>query len=234
MEKSITKLPRLYTELDIAESVDIALSKDKAHYLKNVMRKSIGDQLRVFNGRDGEWLCDLKDISKKSGVLKPLKTMKAQPNISKRIHGFFPIIKKQRMDFMVEKAVELGVTDLHPVLCEYCDVRKINVERIQAQIIEASEQCERLDIPELHHLKNLKDAIFSFSIDIYAALERFDNQQNFNLKTQNDYGVLVGPEGGFSDNEIVLLKSQDHVIPVSLGNNILRSETAFINLLCKI
>lgn len=209
------------------------MPKEKAHYLKNVMRKEIGEHLRLFNGRDGEWLGEISELSKKSASITLSERLKDQPELKRRVHGFFPPIKKHRMDFLIEKAVELGVTDLHPVLTEFTDVRKINEERLQAQILEASEQCERLDIPALHAMKDLKVAANGFEGIIYSAVERGDYPHIRGIDFQGDeYGVLVGPEGGFSDQEVEFLINCENVKCISFGEVILRSETAFLKLLC--
>ncbi|MFP4313804.1 MAG: RsmE family RNA methyltransferase [Alphaproteobacteria bacterium] len=231
MQKSITKLPRLYTELDLACRQNIELSKDQAHYLKNVMRKEAEDDLRVFNGRQGEWLCTIKDLSKKSAHIEPIEEIRGQKMPARRIHGFFPPIKKNRQDFLIEKAVELGVTDLHPVLMEHSEVRKINEERIRAQIIEASEQCERLDIPLLHPVSDMKEALANLSFPVLAALERYEGAEKQACDAK-EIGVIVGPEGGFSENEKQFLLQANNIHGISLGENILRAETAFLKILC--
>lgn len=137
------------------------------------------------------------------------------------------------MDFLIEKAVELGITDLHPILTEYTDVRKINEERVQAQILEAAEQCERLDIPALHKMHGLKDAITQFDGTIIAAVERGDYPKSIDIQSfSSAYGILVGPEGGFSDEEIEFLRNCKNIKCVSFGEIILRSETGFLKLLC--
>lgn len=233
MEKSIIKTPRLYTELALLKASIIELPKEKAHYLKNVMRKEVGEPLRLFNGRDGEWLGKISELSKKSASITLTERLKDQPKVARRIHGFFPPIKKHRMDFLIEKAVELGVTDLHPVLTEFTDVRKINEERVGAQILEAAEQCERLDIPVLHGMKDLKTAVNGFEGTIYSAVERGDYPHIRDIDFQDkDYGVLVGPEGGFSDQEVDFLVNCKNVKCITFGEVILRSETAFLKLLC--
>ena len=122
------------------------------------------------------------------------------------------------------------MTDLHPVLTQNTDVRKINAERIKLQIIEAAEQCERLDIPVLHEIESLFKSFKDWdqSVPLFAALERFDARPLHDFSFAKDSGFLIGPAGGFTEEEKEKLAGMDFVTPVSLGENILRSETAAI------
>lgn len=233
-QNSITKSPRLYTELPLHSGQVTVLSAEQAHYLKNVLRKNTGDPLRLFNGRDGEWLCALDSLGKKGADVTPQDCLTPQPAKARSIHAFFAPIKKHRMDFMIEKAVELGVTDLHPILTHNTEVRKINEERMTAQIIEAAEQCERLDIPKLHPLQDIHKAVQAHGKAIYAALERGEHplaREQLAKDDAQDIAILIGPEGGFTQDEIRILLSSDSIRPVSLGDTILRAETALIKLL---
>ena len=231
MIDNIYKYPRLYLNAAFEKSAIISLLPEHAHYLRNVLRKKKGDYLRVFNGTDGEWLARIEEIGKKSCDIALDRCLRGQGSKKPSLHLYFSPIKKQRMDFLIEKSVELGVTDLHPVLMERSVMRKINQERIEAQIIEAAEQCERLDIPKLHDLKNLSQSLaeHSFNIPLYACLER---ESGANLISSyamsDDVAFIIGPEGGFSDNEKESLTANNNVIPVGLGKEILRSETAAI------
>jgi len=230
MIDNIYKYPRLYLNVSLKENESVALDTPQNHYLKNVLRKNVGDIIRVFNGVEGEWVCEISALGKKSGegVLK--QCLKRQPNFSKEIALYFAPIKKQRMDILIEKAVELGVTDLHPVLTNRTEYRKLNEGRMSAQIIEASEQCERLTIPKLHTIARLSDVLIqNHDVPFYACLERDANKT---LISDCDFtsGVafLIGPVGGFDDDEVARILSCEDVIPLSLGNYILRAETAAI------
>lgn len=150
------------------------MPKEQAHYLKNVLRKTEGEYVRLFNGRDGEWVYCLTALGKKGAEARAQEQIRAQTEKNRKIHAYFPPIKKNRMDFMIEKAVELGVTDLHPILTQNTETRKINEDRLQAQIIEAAEQCERLDLPILHPLSDIFAALKSCSAPVYAAIERIE------------------------------------------------------------
>lgn len=230
MQNSITKSPRLYTELDLMQGGVLELPKEQAHYLKNVLRKTEGDQLRLFNGRDGEWLYTLSALGKKSAEACAREQTRPQTALSRKIHAYFPPIKKTRMDFMIEKAVELGVTDLHPIITQNTETRKINEERVKAQIIEAAEQCERLDLPVLHPLADMFTALKSCDTPVYAAVERIDAPRHV-ADERADIAVLIGPEGGFTAEEIERMTALPQIKAVSLGDNILRAETALLKLL---
>ena len=231
MQNPITKSPRLYTELDLMQGGVIELPKEQAHYLKNVLRKSEGDPVRLFNGRDGEWVYCINALGKKGGEAAALEQTRPQTAQGRQIHAFFPPIKKNRMDFMIEKAIELGATDLHPIITQNTETRKINEERLKAQIIEAAEQCERLDLPTLHKLSDMFTVLKSCDAPVYAAIERMDAPKRITVES-GDVAVLIGPEGGFTAEEIATLGTIPSIKAVSLGDNILRAETALLKILC--
>jgi len=225
------KTPRLYICDPIAIGEEINLLPAQMHYLGGVLRMKDGDSVRIFNGQDGEWMSSFHPQNKKVGCLTPTKNLRPQPSMSARVHLLFAPIKKQRMDFLVEKAVELGVTDFHPLLTQNTEVRKLNEERIHAQIIEAAEQCERLTLPKLHALDKLETACqhWAREVPLLVGLERHDCLPIAEAKVQqhgSDVSFLVGPEGGFTQIESEMLCGLDHVTPVNLGDTILRAETA--------
>lgn len=187
--------------------------------------------VRIFNGRDGEYIAKISIINKKNIELKWLERIREQTQSLRKIHLYCAPIKKDRMGFMIEKAVELGVTDIHPIATDRTQNAKINHEKIEKQIIEAAEQCERMDIPTLHPIQKLSDCRFDF--EVYAGIERA-HVERFNPQTTNDIGVIIGPEGGWSDAEIEYLSNHKNVTAVSLGDNILRAETAAIFMLSRI
>ena len=224
------KLPRVYADQPFQEGHSVALPEHIHHYLRNVMRMEREQCLRLFNGRDGEFIGTLSTLDKKNAIIRLDQKIKDQPQAGRYIHLLFVPIRKERMDWLVEKAVELGVTHLHPVLSQNADLRKINEERMQAQIIEAAEQCERLDIPRLEPLEDLSKVLSSWGgkPQIYAALERYDAARLSEKHPKGDCAVLIGPSGGFSHDEMERIASKEFVTPVSLGDHILRSETAAI------
>lgn len=233
------KLPRLYVDAELKITGSASLDDKAAHYLGHVLRLKPGAQLRLFDGRNGEWLGEIEDIAKKSAAIKFMKQLRPQPAPGRQIHLLFAPIKKDRLDFLIEKSVELGATDLHPVLTRRTEIRKINEERLRAQIIEAAEQCERFDLPALHKLTELQDKLAHWNpqIPLLTCIERsgavgigsaIEGYANCNM------AFLIGPEGGFDEREKEGLQKYEFAHNVSLGENILRAETAALKCLSMI
>jgi 16S rRNA (uracil1498-N3)-methyltransferase len=221
--------PRLFINFPLKFGADITLCKEHTHYIHNVMRLKEGDKITVFNGEDGEYLANIKTASKKS----------VQIVLEEKIHGqeilpdftlFFAPIKGHRNDNIVEKATELGIANLNPVLTERTIVRKINIEKYRLTTIEAAEQCERLNIPNIHELTYLVTAVDNFEGKILFADEAGGGQSIATALPEKPQKIafLVGPEGGFSPKEREFLLSHTNVIPVHFGRRILRADTAAI------
>ncbi len=230
--KDYIKCPRLYVEDDLIGETEIIIHDMQTHYLKNVLRKNEGDQLRLFNGRHGEWIANITNISKKQTCAILSENLKEQPTREHRIHLLFSPIKKNRMDMLIEKAVELGATDLHPIITQNTENRKLNQDRLLAQIIEAAEQCERLDLPALHPELPLKKLLEGWNAPqaLFVALERAPNTMHLARATDHAY-ILIGPEGGFTEQEQELMLGHNAVTAISLGEHILRAETAALKAL---
>jgi len=228
------KKPRIYVDAPLTLDSTIPLSESQAHYFKNVLRRTEGDEIRLFNGQDGEWLGTLSALKKKSATATLTKHLIEQPPPEPSIHLFFAPIKKARLDLLIEKSVELGVTDLHAVTTDYTQNHNIKSDRIHAQICEAAEQCERMTLPQFHGLKPLPQAIQNFNNTIYWACERGDHTPLSQIQPKADSAFLIGPEGGFSQNEIKTLSNTQHLTPISLGPRILRAETAAFMILSHI
>jgi 16S rRNA (uracil1498-N3)-methyltransferase len=242
------KLPRLYCKERIQSGASLSLLDAQHHYLANVMRKSTGDQIRLFNPKDGEFVATISQVKKKSLTVELGERINApfdERAARNRLTLHFAPIHKQRMDMIIEKAVELGVSSLQPVITAFTQNRKINAERIAAQIIEASEQCERMDIPELLGASKMTELLHAFEQQsdaqgvLYIALERIGNTPHFFSALQDhaqqgtqNFHILIGPEGGFSQDErtqIMDFAARCKAIrPVHLGALILRAETAAI------
>ncbi len=224
-------LPRLYCPLALGKGATFALPEDQSHYLRNVLRKTIGDSVRLFNDKNGEWVAKISTESKKSITLTIEEQIRPPEISTSEIHLIFSPIKKDRNDMVIEKAVELGVTHIHPVLFARTIVRDIKVERVEAQIIEAAEQCERLSLPRLSPLKDLKKLLGEWdkNIPLFAGIERTDAMPLLEAahgNTTNQSALLIGPEGGITAEEIEFLNSKPFIKAVSLGPRILRAETA--------
>ena len=223
-------IPRLFIDQPFSKNAILELSKDQNHYLKNVLRRKKGDNMRVFNAKDGEFIAKIEEMGKKSGVIRLESHLFDQKHPKNRVFVLFCPIKKQKMDFLIEKAVELGATDLVPVISERTQYSKINDDRLHAQMMEAAEQCERMDIPHLHDAQKLEKRITEWDgPDIYACIESDEVERVSVLPDQHqDVAFLIGPEGGFTHGEAAWLSDKDYIHPLSLGSRILRAETAVL------
>ncbi len=219
-------LPRLH----LPQTLDgeIVLSKEHAHYLGTVLRKGVGDEVRLFNDEDGEWAAVVVSAAKRAMTVRVDLQLRA-PHIVPDIRLLFAPIRKHRTATILEKATELGVRTLQPVLTARTQFPKLNLERARAQIIEAAEQTERLDLPELCEPKPLFDAVRGRTL-IFAD-ESGDGRDVIGADLEMPLDLLIGPEGGFSPEEREQLLDMPSVIPVSLGPRILRADTAAISLL---
>ena len=230
----MSHIARLYVDQRLANGDQVILAEAQSKYLLRVMRLEEGAIVRVFNGRDGEWRCALV-IHGKKAILEPVERMRAQTTALDLTLMFAPI-KKTRTDFIVEKASELGVRTLQPVITEYTQTNRVRTDRLQALVIEAAEQTERMDIPEVRDAAKLSDclAIWDSSTPLYNCDEGSTARpmvQALKDVKQKAVGLLVGPEGGFSPRERDMLRALDFVIPVTLGPRILRAETAIVSAL---
>ena len=227
------KLVRLYVpEPDFVQAEQYALSEGQAHYLRNVMRKSAGDKLRVFNGHDGDWIATLADINKNKALIKLDHLILEQKN-SPDIWVIASPVKKEAFDLMIEKACELGASKFIPVVCDHTVVHKINQERLQAIAIEAAEQSERGDVMTVESLIDLKKYLSSFDYGrkLIFCIERSEAKslaETVQQLAKKPLAILIGPEGGFSVAERDFVNNMEHAYPVSLGPRILRAETAMI------
>jgi 16S rRNA (uracil1498-N3)-methyltransferase len=231
-----TNLVRLYVpEPSFVLRETYALSERQVHYLRNVMRKSAGDKLRVFNGRDGDWLATLEEISKNKAIVR-LDSLILEQKQSPDIWVLASPVKKESFDLMVEKACELGASKFIPVVCERTVVHKINQERLQAIAIEAAEQSERCDVMEVAPLDNLKKSLNSidYGRNLIFCIERLEAPslaETMAKLAKKPQALLIGPEGGFTEAETHYITGLEYVHSVSLGSRILRAETALITTL---
>ena len=226
-------LTRLYISDPLAEGVEVELSKEHAHYLGNVLRKGVGDAVRVFNGEAGEWRAEITVMSKRAGKLTLIEPLRA-PKLCPDITLCFAPIRKHRTSFIIEKAAELGVRKLQPVITARTQFPKFNVEKARLQSIEAAEQTERLDIPDIAPPLKLTQMIEGWdNRTLIYADEAGDAFPALNAlgTLSGPAAILIGPEGGFTPQERELLRSQNFVKPVSLGPRILRADTAALAML---
>lgn len=223
---------RLFVSQPLAEGAVCELPQAQAHYAAQVMRGQVGEAVLLFNGQDGEWLAEIAQVSKKSvslAVLCRLREQKAGPDVWL---AFAPI--KNKVDFVVEKAVELGVARLCAVYTRHTVVKSLNLEKVAAYAVEAAEQCERLDVPTLEQFSDLAALLAAWPKD-RVLLHADEGGEGQDLKSLlpglsagGKYGVLIGPEGGFSREERTLLTIHDGVKAFGLGPRILKADTAIV------
>ena len=229
-------LTRLYIDAPLSAGASLDLPKDQAHYLVTVLRKSVGDSVRVFNGDNGEWRAGISSASKRAVTLTVTERLRP-PQPCPDITLCFAPVRKHRKAFIVEKATELGVTKLQPVITARTQFPKLNLDKMRAQAIEAAEQTERLDIPDIAGPISLYDMLDSKMSDdaLIFADEAGDAEPALDvlmgLERDKPTTLLIGPEGGFTPEERDMLRSKDYVHPVSLGPRILRADTAALSLL---
>lgn len=228
---------RLFVPSDLAEGAGVPLDPGQSHYLRRVLRLTPGDPVQLFNGRDGEWLARIARFAKQGGEALAERRTRPQPPAPSALVLAFAPIRKQRLDMLIEKAVELGVTRLCPVLTERTSHGRLKRERIEAQIREAAEQCERLDLPVLEEAQPLAAFITGWNpaIPIFLAAEAGEALPLADALMQcpagSPVGFVIGPEGGFSGEELAFLSSNAFLRAIGLGPRILRAETAAIAVL---
>ncbi len=222
---------RLYVEQPLGQGQSVPLTREQAHYLFGVMRQSIGAQIALFNGRDGEWLAEVSEAGKRGGVLscrQQTKPLQLPPDL----WFLFAPIKKARTDFIVEKAAEMGAARIMPVQTEYTNSERIRQDRLQAHAVEAAEQCGGTFVPEVVDLQKLdrvledwpqdRQLMFCNEAEVGSALRLAAQEKG------QPWAILIGPEGGFSDQERMRLTALPFSHVVSLGPRILRADTAAV------
>ncbi len=230
---STKKNIRLYTNINLNLDDCCSLSQEQSHYLCNVMRCKIGDFIHCFNENCGEFLSEIIKIDKKNTIIRPKKQLRKIEKSSDLWLLFAPL-KKDKTDFVIEKATELGVSKIIPVITQYTNCDKVKVERFVSQATEASEQCERLSIPIVEDAIKLKEVLSSWdnSRTLFFMNERRGSlpiAEAFNKNNTESVAILIGPEGGFSDEEAKFIESFSFVKSVIMGPRILRAETAVVS-----
>ena len=226
--------PRLYVEGDLSKDQGVPLGKEQSHYVVTVMRRAEGDELILFNGRDGEWRGVVQHARKNQCLIHIVEQLREQTSSPDLEIAFAPL-KKIQNGIVVQKMTELGVSALRPVQTVRTNADRLREDKMELQVIEAAEQCERLDIPAVHGTVKLSALLKSVADEgrtlVYCA-ERSDNiNPVVLLKTvaeTDKITVLVGPEGGFTDEELEKLQAVDNAYALKMGPRILRAETASI------
>ncbi len=223
-----SKFPRVYVSLPLKQDLEVIMEVSQAHYLLHVLRKKKGDKVLLFNGLEGVWEAEIFETSPKKTILRCKKLRRPQEN-EPGAWLLFPPLKKEPLGFLLEKATELGVSELYPIMTEYAETKGFSASKAEARIIEAAEQCERLTVPPIHFLRPLAEALEAWPEGrvLYACVERKEAPALLKaLDPSKEAAFLVGPEGGFSEKDLDLLTGYDFVRFVSLGPLILRAETA--------
>lgn len=235
MPRTHATLPRLYVEPDLSVGLHLTLGKEQSLYLAAVLRKVVGDEVVLFNGRHGAWRAKLVGDSKKSVDLAMVEQIAPQSLPSDLWYGFAPL-KTERLDYVIQKATEMGASTIQPVITRYTQVNRIKHDRLVANAIEAAEQCEVLNVPVVAPETSLERLIDGWAAEhgerrLILADEgeaASSPVQAISALRGQPVGLLIGPEGGFSDEERAKLRAQPYVVPVSLGPRILRADTAAV------
>ncbi len=232
MQRSQFHAPRLFVEAPLDAGARLACTPEQANYLLKVLRLTEGDEILLFNGRDGEWRAHLVEVRKRRCGLLSTECTRAQAS-GPDLHYLFAPLKHARLDYMVQKATEMGVKRLQPVLTRRTIAARVNVERMRANVIEAAEQCGVLRVPLVDEPQRLE-----------ALLESWDEARRLIVCDEGaevesplaalsgvkpgPLAVLIGPEGGFDPAERDRLRAEPFVLRVSLGPRIMRADTAAV------
>lgn len=223
---------RLFVEAPLAEGAGVTLEDAQANYVRNVMRMAAGDGLLLFNGRDGEWGARISDVAKKRVTLVAERLTRPQTPPG-RLRYLFAPLKHARLDYMVQKAVEMGASRLSPVITRRTQASRVNLERMRANAVEAAEQCGVLALPEIDEPEPLARLLDGWPAD--AALAFCDEDSGaqdpvaaLRPLAGRPIAVLIGPEGGFDPEERAALLRLPSVVRLSLGPRILRADTAAV------
>jgi 16S rRNA (uracil1498-N3)-methyltransferase len=219
---------RLHVAEDLRPGERLTLAPGQAHYLGAVMRRGSGDRLRLFNGRDGEHLVTIGELRRERCVVTigpQLRAQEAEPDIWLA----FALLKRGPTELIVQKATELGVGTLVPMFTTRTNADRANVSRLQAIAIEAAEQSERLSVPLVHTPRALSAVLSGWPAErrLVACFER-NAGEPIARGTPQPCGLMIGPEGGFTDAELDAVRGHPFVVPATLGPRVLRAETAAI------
>jgi 16S rRNA (uracil1498-N3)-methyltransferase len=226
------RMQRLFIDAPLSMGAAVEANADQFNYLANVLRMEEGAEILLFNGRNGEWKASLTFPTRKRILLSATEQTRPQPAPSD-LHYLFAPLKIGRMDYLVQKAVEMGAGLLQPVMTQHVQGKVSNLDKIRANVIEAAEQCGILGIPEVAEPIKLSDLLDRWPGErriIYC--DEGDAGQNplplLSRIAEKKLALLVGPEGGFSEEERMRLRSLDFVTAIPLGPRILRADTAAV------
>jgi 16S rRNA (uracil1498-N3)-methyltransferase len=226
------KMQRLFVPNDLVQGAEIEASAQQSHHLMHVLRLAEGAEILLFNGRDGEWSAAIAAKTKRAVQLKILELQRPQPETPDLVYCFAPL-KQGRLDYLVQKAVEMGAGTLQPVITQHTQVAKPSMERLAANIVEAAEQCGILAVPRLADAQKLEKLLSGWDgsrrlvfCDEDAATD--NPLPALQALQEKKLALLVGPEGGFSEQERRMLRALPFVTAIPLGPRILRADTAAV------
>ncbi len=233
MARTDFRHPRLYVSQPLATGVEVKLDPQQTNYLVNVLRLGRGDPVILFNGRNGEFSASISASSRKAATVAVgarMRPQEAPPDVD----YLFAPLKHARLDYMAQKAVEMGARRLRPLITRHTQVARVNLERLRANAIEACEQCGVIWIPEIAPIEPLAEALKSWPPERLLVFCDEEAEQASPLDALADargdggVGLLIGPEGGFEDDERAAVLSVPRVLRLSLGPRILRADTAAV------
>ncbi|HEV2100126.1 MAG TPA: 16S rRNA (uracil(1498)-N(3))-methyltransferase [Stellaceae bacterium] len=224
------RAPRLYIETELTPAAVIELTRPQTHHLRTVLRLSIGAAVSAFNAADGEWLCHITEIGRNGMALaveNPIRAAEAEPDL----WLLFAPVKRARLDWLVEKATELGVSALLPVWTRRTQIERLNLDRLRAHAVAAAEQTERLSVPELREPQVLDHVLTDWAADrsLLVCDETGAGEPIVEAAARlarRPMALLTGPEGGFAETELDYLGKLSFVIRIGLGPRVLRADTA--------
>jgi 16S rRNA (uracil1498-N3)-methyltransferase len=230
--------PRLYVDSALRAGTDVAIEASQDHYLRNVLRLKSGDAVLVFNGRDGEWRARIAGSGKRKPVLEIAEQTRPQTK-ALDLHYLFAPLKHARLDYLTQKAVEMGASRLQPVLTRHGQVTRVNLERMRANAIEAAEQCGILMLPQIDAPRPLGEVIAARDparvlvfcdedAEVKDPIAALSAARVGDRSAPAPMAVLVGPEGGFAADERAALMELPNTVRLALGPRILRADTAAV------
>ena len=228
----MTKI-RIFIEKNIRTESEIVLSKSQSHYLKNVMRKKEEEKIFIFNSYDGEWLAKVKYVNKELKLIPTNQTRKATKCFNLDIWICFGVIKPRNIGYLIEKTTEIGVNNFFPLKTEFSENIKLNYSRLNKIAIEATEQSENINVPKIDEVTKLKDFFTKIDSDrkIIMCDEKKKNNSIMKILGKNKFkklAIFIGPVGGWSKNDMKEFLNQKEVFFISLGNSLLKADTAAI------
>ncbi len=236
MPRHIRPTVRLFVDRELAAATVVALDRPQAHYLVRVMRFGVGDGVDLFNGCDGEWHAKIAALGKGEAVLEVREQLRPQDRVEDLWLVLAPI-KSARMSIVVEKATELGIGTMVPVITQNTAVKRVNLERLRAHAVEAAEQCGRLSVPEVRRPQPLHSLLEDWPRNRLLVFCDESGPANSLIDVLVDrraeycgkaWAILIGPEGGFAPAEVEAFWRHPFIVPARLGPRILRADTAAV------